>query len=69
MKPVFINGIITSDKVDVTEVAVPFNGKVTAIFVNANEHGYAKVRFDQKSIDSFTTDLYRVEDHVTRAAI
>jgi len=69
MKPHIIEGHITSDKVDVTQVPVNFNGKVSAIFVNANEHGYAKVRFDQKSIDKFTTDLYKVEDHVTRGAI
>lgn len=35
-----------SDKDELNDIEIPYNGKVTLINVNANDHAYAKVRYD-----------------------
>jgi len=67
-----ISNVVISDKDELTDVdisSLPPDFKFGAIFVNKNEHAYAKVRFDAQSIDWFTDNLHRVSDAVTRAAI
>ena len=50
-------------------MAVTFDQPVTAIVVNVNDHGYCKVRYDAKTLDSFVHNLQRIADPVTRAQI
>lgn len=47
-----------SDKDELNDLPVPLQSKVTVINVNANDHGYAKIRFDQGTLDNFVTSLY-----------
>ena len=54
--------------IDLTGVPTDF-GAIKAIFVNEGEHAYAKVRFDQCSINWFTDNLHLVEDSLTRGSI
>jgi len=55
-------------RVDVSSCPEAF-GPVKAIFVNQGEHAYAKVRFDQDSIQWFIKNLNKVKDSTTRGAI
>lgn len=45
-KPHVIKDVMISNKDALTDIEVPFQGKVTAINVNENDHAYAKTRFD-----------------------
>ena len=64
-----IKNIVIGDQNQLTDVEVPDCGEVAAVFLNEGEHAYAKVRFDQDSIDWFTQNLSSIGDAVTRAAI
>lgn len=46
-----------SDKDELNNIELPYNGKITIINVNQNDHAYAKIRYDQKSLDNFVTSL------------
>lgn len=48
------------NKEALTDIVVPFSGKVTAIYVNENDHAYAKTRFDQRTLDNFVDSLYKI---------
>lgn len=61
--------IIISEKDAVTDVPLTFNQPVTAVIINVNDHGYCKVRYDQKSLDTFVHNLQRIQDPVTRAQV
>ena len=68
-EPHFVKDILLSDKDAINEVALGFTGPVSAIIINVNDHGYCKVRYDQKSLDSFVHSLQRINDPVTRAQV
>lgn len=53
----------------VTQVGELDSNKVAAVYINQGNHAYAKVRFDSKSIDWFTKNLWKVKDAGTRASI
>lgn len=55
---IIIKDVILSDTNELNDVEVIFKGPVQAILINVNDHGYAKVRFDQKSLHSFEDNLY-----------
>lgn len=68
-EPVIVKDVIISEKEALNNVAVTFDQPVTAIVVNVNDHGYCKVRYDAKTLDSFVHNLQRIADPVTRAQI
>ena len=55
------------NEVDISSVPADF--KLGAIFVNHDEHAYAKVRFDDASIRWFTDNLSKVSSAPNRGAI
>lgn len=64
-----VKDILISEKDALNDVALHFDKPVTAIIINVNDHGYAKVRYDQKTLDAFVNNLQRIEDSVTRAQV
>lgn len=64
-----VKDILLNDKEALNDVALQFHGPVSAIIINVNDHGYCKVRYDQKSLDSFVNSLQRIQDPVTRAQV
>lgn len=50
--------MILSENDELNDIKVDFNQPVSAIFVNVNDHGYCKVRFDKKSVKGFEENLY-----------
>ena len=54
---------------DVDISSLPGDFQFGAVFVNEGEHAYAKVRFDEHSIDWFIEHLKTVKDSVTRYAV
>jgi ERAP1-like C-terminal domain len=64
-----VKDLLLSDKDALNEVALQFNQPVSAIIINVNDHGYCKVRYDQKTLDSFVSSLQRIQDPVTRAQV
>lgn len=62
-----IKDVILSDVTEIVDVEVPFNFPVSAILINVNDHGYAKIRFDTKSLDAFVNSLHKISDPVSRA--
>lgn len=65
-----MKNILLSDKDPLNEVSlIGFDKPVSAVIINVNDHGYCKVRYDQKSLDSFVTGLQRIADPVTRAQV
>ncbi|CDW89925.1 aminopeptidase n [Stylonychia lemnae] len=68
-QPTFIRDIMISDSNELNEIEVPHQGKVTIINVNANDHAYAKIRYDQRTFDNFVSSLHRVNDAVTRGQV
>jgi aminopeptidase N len=66
-EPQFVKDILLSDKDALNDVALQFNQPVSAVIINVNDHGYCKVRYDPKTLDSFVTSLQRIQDPVTRA--
>lgn len=61
--------MILSDSEEVIPVKVDFDKPVLAILINANDHGYCKVRFDEKTLDSFENNLFRVQNPLSRAQV
>lgn len=58
-----------SESKETTEIPLPVDFEVAAVYVNHGNHAYAKVRFDQASIDWFTANLSKVKTAGTRASI
>lgn len=67
--PHVVKDVMISNKEALTDIVVPFNGKVTAINVNENDHAYAKTRFNQRTLDNFVSSLYKIQDPVTRGSV
>ncbi len=59
--------ILISEKEPLNAVPLTFDQPVTAVIINVNDHGYCKVRYDPKTLDSFVNNLQRIADPVTRA--
>ena len=68
-EPIIVKDIMISEKEPINEVPLAFNQPVTAVVINVNDHGYCKVRFDQKSLDAFVNNLQKIQDPVTRAMV
>ena len=65
-----VPNVVLSEKEEVTVVTgLPEGWKVAAIYLNEGLDGYAKVRFDAKSVAWLTANLDRVADPVTRGAV
>lgn len=70
--PTVIRDIVISeiDEMNVVDISgLPGDFQFGAVFLNQDEHAYAKVRFDPQSIDWLTENLGRIGDPLTRAAI
>jgi hypothetical protein len=53
--------VILSETEEVVDVKLEgsYDGRpIHAILLNVNDHGYVKVRFDQKSLETFENNLY-----------
>jgi hypothetical protein len=61
-----IKDIILSDKEAITQVTFDFKGPVKAVIINHDAHAYAKVLFDQRTLDTFETDFTKISDATTR---
>jgi aminopeptidase N len=68
-KPHFVKDILISEKDALNDVPLHFDKPVTAVIINVNDHGYAKVRYDAKTLDAFVHNLQKIEDPVTRAQV
>jgi len=64
-----IKDIILSDKDALTQVTFDFKGPVNAVIINHDAHAYGKVLFDQRSLDTFESDLAKISDATARALI
>jgi aminopeptidase N len=64
-----IKDIIISDKNALNQVEFEFQGPVSAIIINFDEHAYAKIRFDQKTLDNLEKNLYKINDYVARGMV
>ena len=70
--PVVIRDVIISQTEEITEVdisSLPQDFQFGAVYLNQDDHAYAKVRFDDQSIDWFTQNLNSIDDALTRGAI
>ena len=67
LHPHVVKDILISEKDALNDVILNFDKPVSAVIINVNDHGYAKVRYDQKTLDTFVNNLQRIEDAVTRA--
>ena len=67
--PHIIKGVILSEKDPLNVVPFTFDKPVSAIVINVNDHAYAKVRYDPKTLKAFVTNLHRIEDPLTRAQV
>lgn len=64
-----VKDIVISDKNALNPVQVDFTGPVQAIIINYDEHAYAKVRFDQKTLDSLEQNLHKIDDFLARSLV
>jgi len=62
-----MENLVTSDKNELNPVDVEFKGPVKAIVVNYHDHSYAKIRYDAKTLETLTTEMYKIDDYLTRA--
>lgn len=71
-EPFAIRDVVISATDETTQVDIsglPAGFQFGAVNVNLDEHAYACVRFDPKSIDWYTENLSKVRDPVSRASI
>ncbi len=66
---IVIKDIMISEKDPLNDVPITFNQPVSALVINVNDHGYCKVRFDDKSLEAFVQNLQNFKDPVTRGMI
>ena len=65
-----LKDIVISDKEEMNEVNTStLNFPVKAIVINHSDHAYAKVRFDQWSLNCFEEELFQIHDYLARAGI
>ena len=65
-----ISDVIIGDKQELTRVNVEsVKGAVNAIVINHGAHTYAKIRYDQKTLNNLENDLYKIDDFLTRCQI
>jgi aminopeptidase N len=70
--PFVIKNVIVSgndDTIDVDISSLPQDFQFGAVYLNQDDHAYAKVRFDRHSINWLTENLSHISDALTRAAI
>lgn len=64
-----IKDIILSDKDALTQVSFDFKGPVKAVIINHDAHAYAKVLFDQRTLNTFESDFTKIQDPLARALV
>lgn len=67
-----IKDVLVSDTDELTSVDIsclPTDFKLGAIYINQDDHAYAKIRFDRDSINWFSHNLHLVGNTMTRAEI
>jgi hypothetical protein len=60
---------VTNDKGELTPVEVEFKGPIKAIIVNHHDHSYAKIRYDERTLKTLATEMYKIDDYLTRAVV
>ena len=73
-KPIILKDIVICDyneltTVDLSSQKIPAEFEFGAVYLNENGYALAKVRFDQTSLDWFSSNLESVEEPLTRASI
>ena len=54
-----IKDVVLSESEEINAIDIKgFDKPVAAVFVNVNDHGYCKTRFDQKSLAAFENNLH-----------
>jgi len=62
-KPYIIKDIVISDEVELTNVTtLNYSGPVKAILINYDDHGYAKLHFDQVTLNNLQDNLFQIDD-------
>ena len=69
LKAYVVTNIVLSDKDELTPVSVPFNGAVVAVNINYGDHAYAKVRCDERTLETFMNRLSSFEEYLERAVV
>lgn len=64
-----VNDVVLSNKGALNQVVVDFQGPVKAVIINHDDHAFAKVRFDQRTLDTFESDLSKIDDYLDRASV
>jgi hypothetical protein len=64
-----IEDVVLSDKEELTEVKVDFAGPVRAIFHNYGDHAYLLTRYDSRTLEFITSDLYKITSDLERVVI
>lgn len=64
-----IKGIVISDKEALNPVNFDYKGPVRAIIINHDDHGYAKVRYDEKTLGNLEEALPLIEMVETRSQV
>ena len=58
-----------SDEDAINHLSLNYTGPVKAVLINYDDHAYAKIHFDEKTLTNLEDNLYRVEDELQRAQI
>ena len=64
-----IRDVVISEKEQLNPLDVAFDFPVKAVIVNHGDHAYAKVRFDQKTLDCFEDELCKIDEYLTRSVV
>lgn len=64
-----IENIILSEKDSLNKIEVKFTGPVKAVIINNDAQSFNKVRFDQRTLDTFEADLSKIDDYLARSLV
>jgi len=69
LKAHMIKNVVISEKEQLNKVEFDFNFPVKAIIINHGDHAYCKVRFDEKTLNCFENELYKIDEYLTRSVV
>ena len=58
-----------SEKEEFNPVTLDIKVPIKAVIINHDDHTYAKVRFDQRTLDTFESDLCSIDDYLARTIV
>ena len=68
-QPHVVQNIVLSEKEELNAVSIDFKFPIKAVIINHDDHAYAKVRFDQRTLDTFESDLSSFDDYLARTIV